>query len=273
MMKNKRIIVSGFVAVLILACACPVSGLLPTSTDSTELPPTLSPALPTISPNNNLPKILSNPATQPSPKDIPPTATATNDSVSTEKIIYSDDFSVESEEMETYSDENGIVETRDGAYAVLSTSDVWNWGNSKSEFSNVVIEFDATLIQGPANNNAGIGIVCRLSGREDESIDGYLLAISSDGYYSISIAEAGTLNPLVNWTSSDAIHTGKVTNHIRATCNNSELSLEVNGQLLANATSANGNLASGTIAFAAISYEEAEPVAEVHFDNLTISEP
>ena len=268
MYKNKKVAVSVVTAVIMLACACPVSGLLPT--DDQPAQPGLTPGLPTIltlPPTPNVPKILitTNPATQP---PIP-------DSIDLEpgKIIYTDDFSTPSPEMESYSDDNGIVETRDGVYVVQSTNDVWNWGNSISEFSDIVIEFDATLVQAPSNHNAGIGVICRLIGREDDSIDGYMFAISGDGYYSISIAEAGTLNPLIDWTPSNVINTGKTTNHVRATCNGSELYLEVNGQLIANTTAVNANLTPGTFAFAAISYEETEPVAEVHFDNLTISEP
>jgi len=45
--------------------------------------------------------------------------------------------------------------------------------------------------------------------------------------------------------------------------------LEVNGKILATA----GGPQSGKFALAAISFETDEQVAEVHFDNLTISEP
>jgi len=49
--------------------------------------------------------------------------------------------------------------------------------------------------------------------------------------------------------------------------------LEVNGKILATAITTASGPQSGKFAFAAISFETDEQVAEVHFDNLTISEP
>lgn len=188
-------------------------------------------------------------------------------------FLFADDFSVPGVEMETYSDENGSVETRDGVYIVRSLGDLWHWGRSTTEFDNTVIEFDATLISGPANNNAGFGVVCRLTEHEDTSVDGYMLAISGDGYYTIRSVTASSMSPLVDWSFSDAVKQGNETNRVRATCNGSELKLEVNGQLLASATTIANGATSGALAFAAISFEDTEPIAEIHFDNLVVSQP
>jgi len=274
MHKNNRLALVILTATIMLSCACPVSGILPFGYKPSDPTPSsipfgekslgLTPGLPTFPTIPATQPVFTNPTQIKQPTSVP---------IDTDNIIYSDNFSVESLEFKSFTDENGYIETRDGAFVVRSTNNVWNWGNSESEFEDVVIDFDAILVKGPTNFNAGIGVICRLTGREDDSIDGYMLAISSDGYYSISVAEAGTLNPIVNWTSTNKILTGKVTNHIRATCNGSRLSLEANGQLLATTTATNNNLTMGSVAFAAISYEEAEPVAEVHFDNLIISSP
>ena len=62
-------------------------------------------------------------------------------------------------------------------------------------------------------------------------------------------------------------------NHIRATCNGSDLTLEVNGQVIGTANAIPGGGTSGAIAFAAISFESAEPSAEVQFDNMVVAQP
>ncbi len=253
MNKKTRSTVSVLAAVFLLACACPVSGL---------------PAL-NGQPTANIPSI---PTTQ---LQIP-TTEAQIPTVAPQQfteIIYKDDFSVTSAELETYTDDTGSVETKDGFYVVRALSDLWNWGRSTSEYANTVIEFEATLVTGPSNNNAGIGVICRLHTQDDKSINGYLLGISGDGFYSIRNISSGTMSPLVDWTSSDVINQGTATNKIRATCNGSDLTLEVNDVVLATANTVADGSTSGSFAFAAVSFETAEPTAEVHFDNLVISQP
>ncbi|MCE9647872.1 MAG: hypothetical protein K8S20_17900 [Chloroflexi bacterium] len=246
MNKRTRLTTSLIAAVILLACACPVSGLPALGNQPT-------PAAPGI------------PATQlQAPTAVPQQIG---------EVIYSDDFSANSSELESFSDETGAVETRNGAYVVQSTGDLWNWGRSTSEYTDTVIEFDVTLVTGPANNNAGMGVICRLHSREDNSIDGYLLGISGDGFYSIRSISSGSMTPLVDWTSADVINQGNATNKIRATCNGSDLRLEVNGELVASASTVAGGSASGSFAFAAVSFETSEPNSEVHFDNLVISKP
>lgn len=246
MTKRNRLTISMIAGILLLACACPVSSLPAIGNQPTASAPVI-------------------PATQPQI----PTATPQQNT----GILYSDDFSAKSSELESYSDESGSVETKDGVYIVRSISDLWNWGRSSSDFADTVIEFDIALVTGPANNNAGFGVICRMHTRDDNSIDGYLLGISGDGYYSIRSISSGTMSPLVDWTFSDSIHQGTESNKIRATCNGSELRLEVNGVLAASANTVTGDASSGSFAFAAVSFETAEPIAEVHFDNLVISQP
>ncbi len=245
MNKKNRLTISIIVAIILLACACPATSLPVINDQPTATIPALPPTQPEI-----------------------PTAIPQSTSV-----LYSDDFSVESSELETFSDDSGSAETKDGAYVVRSTGELWNWGRSDSEFSDTVIEFDATIAIGPANNNSGAGVICRMRSRDDNSIDGYLLAISSDGFYSIRSIIASSMSPLVDWTYSDTINQGNQENKIHATCNGSELKLEVNGELLATASTDASGPQSGGFAFAAVSFEANEPVTEAHFDNLVVSNP
>lgn len=192
----------------------------------------------------------------------------------TANVLFTDDFTVApSAEMEEYSGDDGFTGTQNGIYIVRATSDVWQWGKSNSTFQNTVVEVDVAMATGPANNNAGFGVICRLTEREDTSVDGYMLAISGDGYYTIRSITAGSMSPLVDWAYSDVINQGITVNKVRATCNGTDLRLEVNGQLVASATTIPGGSESGSIAFSAISFETDQPVAEGHFDNLVVSEP
>ena len=253
MNKNTRLAISVITAVVLLACACPASSLPFLNSTPTPYVPPVIPTLPPLQPTQAL---------VPTLVPLPPTG-----------ILFSDNFDAQSTEMETFSDESGSAGTQGGVYVLRSTGDVWNWGRSESQFANLIIETDIKMTFGPANNNAGMGVICRMHTREDTTIDGYLLAISADGYYSIRSITAGTMNPLVDWTFSDVIKQGGETNKIRATCNNNDLILEVNGQQLATASANAGGPPTGSIAFAAVSFESSDPVAEVNFDNLVVSNP
>jgi hypothetical protein len=249
MNKKNRTAFVGVAALVLLACACPVSSL--TSTGNEE--PTAV-------------QILIN-------TPIPTTTPAIPTSAPVGEVLFTDDFSVESIEMESYSDENGSVETKDGVYVVRAISDLWHWGRSASQFDNTVIEVDVAMSYGPSNDNAGFGVVCRLSEREDTSIDGYMFAITADGYYTIRSITSSSMSPLVDYTFSSVINQGTGTNRIRATCNGDSLKFEVNGETVATATATLEGSNFGSIAFAAISFEDLEPIVEVHFDNLVVGKP
>lgn len=246
MNKTNRLTIFFVTTVLALACSTLTQGLPATEETPTNEPFSIStiPVLPTDT-------------TVPVPAN----------------LLFSDDFSVQSAELETFSDDNGSTETRDGVYVVRAISDLWHWGRSASQFSDTVIEFDVKMAAGPSNNNVGFGAICRLSEREDTSIDGYMLAISADGYYTIRSITSSSMSPLVDWSYSDVVKQGSATNKIRATCSGSDLKLEVNGATLAEASTISGGSSFGSIAFAAISFESENRLAEVHFDNLVVSSP
>lgn len=246
MNKNTRIFLAFVTVIVALACNALAPGGEPSPTSAPII--ATIPALPTAVPTSAQPVLPAN-------------------------TIFSDDFSVPSIEMETYSGEDGSSGTENGVYVVRSTGELWQWGKSQTELADATVEVEARMQSGPANNNVGFGVVCRLAEREDTSVDGYMLAISADGYYTIRSISASNMSPLVDWSYSDAVNQGNAVNRLRVTCNGSELKLEVNGQMLASAAAIAGGSASGAIAFSAISFETDSPFAEVHFDNLVVSQP
>lgn len=252
MKKRNQVTIALIAAIVMLACACPVSGLIPGG----EEQPT--PGLPFV------------PATEAPSIDIAPTTEA---QAPVGNVLFSDDFNSPSAEMETYTGDGGSAGTENGVYVLRSTADLWQWGKSNSEFADVVVDVDVTMTAGPSNNNAGFGVVCRLAEAADTSVNGYMLAISGDGYYTIRVITASNMTALVEWAPSDVINQGYDTNHLRVTCNGSELKLEVNGELIASANTTADGSTSGAVAFAAISFETDQPVAEAQFDNLVVSQP
>ena len=139
------------------------------------------------------------------------------------------------------------------------------WGNAPQEFTDVIVDVDASQISAPQNDNNGYGITCR----QQSDGDGYLLRISGDGFHAIHRILEGEFTPLVEWASSDVINQGDAQNQIRAICNGSQLILIVNGQELARATDA--TFRSGEIGLTATSFE-ADPT-EIHFDNVQVTAP
>lgn len=244
MTKNIRLTIGIIAAIILPACIFPATSL-PAIDDQAATSVSVLP-------------------TQPETPTVIPTTT---------NILLNDDFSMESAELENFSNESGSVETKDGAYVVRTTGELWKWGRTESDFGDTIIEFDTVIAIGPTNNNAGVGVICRLQTRGDNSVDGYLFAISGDGFYSIHNIASSSMDPLVHWTYSDTINQGSLENKIRATCNGSELKLEVNGKILATASIEVNGSQPGGLAFAAVSFDNAEPVIEAHFDNLVVTKP
>ncbi len=180
--------------------------------------------------------------------------------------IFQDDFSDKGSGWEVGDYDSGSVGYKSGVYSVASEElEMVMWGVANRSFDNVIIDVDATQISaGPDSDNA-YGIVCREQGNGD----GYYLRVSGDGYYSIAKAMGEEFEALVEWAESDAIRQGNASNHIRAICDGSTLTLFVNGQRLA--TAEDSAFASGDIALTATTYEADS--SEVHFDNLVVTKP
>lgn len=181
-------------------------------------------------------------------------------------VIYRDDFEQLDSGWEIGDYESGSVGYEDGAYVVTASGDGDTmWGVGNLSFEDVIIDVDATQVAAPDNDNNDYGIVCREQGNGD----GYYLLIAGDGSYAIIKSNEGGFNPLVDWSTSEAIRQGNATNHIRAVCEGSTLTLFANGQRLA--TTVDTEFVEGDIALTATSYETAP--TEIHFDNLVVRRP
>jgi hypothetical protein len=181
-------------------------------------------------------------------------------------VILSDDFSDSNSGWEVGDYPGGTVGYGDGVYEVVSFGDSKvMWGISKEQYSNVVIEVEATQVEAPSSNNNDYGVMCRVQ----ENGDGYSLLVSGDGYYAIQVSVDGNFTALVDWTESGKIEKGNATNEIKAICDGENLTLYVNGSKLAEAT--DSTFSEGFVSMAATSYESSSTT--INFDNLVLREP
>ncbi len=179
--------------------------------------------------------------------------------------LYEDNFDAPSG-WDVYEDEDTWAEYVEGGYRLgVKSPDFVTWGNPEDlpQFSDFRIEVDAWQVQGPLDNNLGIAV--RYQGNDDSF---YWFQISSDGFYSVDLLQAGEWRSLAGWQQSPAIQQGLgMSNHLALDCDGSEFDFSVNGTLLTSVT--DSTLAAGSIGLAAGAFAEAGVV--VQFDNLRVT--
>jgi hypothetical protein len=181
-------------------------------------------------------------------------------------VLLKDDFSSSNSGWEVGEFVDGDVGYGNGYYFVKSAEiNKTIWGVAGKNYTDVVIDIDASQTSAGPDNNNDYGVACRVQ----ENGDGYYLLISGDGYYSIFKGAGDTFTPLSDWEESGDINQGNANNHIQASCIGSDLVLMVNGKTLASAS--DSDFPNGDIAMTATTYEN-QPV-EVHFDNVAVTKP
>ncbi len=138
------------------------------------------------------------------------------------------------------------------------------WSSPSRRLGDVDMTFESTIAKG-GNSNTNFGAVCRDGGNSNF----YWFGMTGDGQYIIVRSVNGKQTPLINWTRTSAVHTGKTTNTIRVICSGDKLQLTVNGRILA--TLKDDNLKKGAFGLAAGTF--AQPDSTVTFDNLTVKLP
>ncbi len=181
--------------------------------------------------------------------------------------LFSDNFADESSGWEIGDYSGGRVGYWNGAYYVTSLGDGQTmWGMANRGFGDVAIKVRSQQVSAPGNDNNDYGVICRAN----PDGEGYFFLISGDGYFAILRGDANEqFENLIDWTSSTVINQGNSANDILATCDGDNLSLHVNGELLASVK--DSRYSSGDIALTATSYEETS--TEIHFDDLKVDRP
>lgn len=177
-------------------------------------------------------------------------------------VLFQDDF------LDSKSGWNrgGGTDYADGVYHILvAESQTKVWANPGKRFTDVIIEVDAKTLAGPEDND--FGVQCRV--RDNENY--YFFLISADGFQVIgkvlrgepAFLSADVMQP------SDAVVKGYENNHLRVACVGQELTLTVNGTLVAQAS--DDSFPDGDVGLMAGSYVEGG--VEVLFDNFKVTQP
>lgn len=181
-------------------------------------------------------------------------------------ILFQDDFADPTSGWDQINEENGITDYTDGAYRIfVNTIGTDVWANPGLSFNDVRVEADATKVGGDDDND--FGVICRYQGPENF----YFFIISSDGYYGIGKVSGGQqkLIGMESMPPSEIILKGDATNHLRADCIGSKLSLYVNDQFLVQAE--DSEFTSGDVGVMAGTLES--PGTDIRFDNFVVSKP
>ncbi len=154
-----------------------------------------------------------------------------------------------------------------GVYRMQARGSGYIWGLNAAMHDNVMIEVQAQQ-QSDDSNNA-YGVMCRADPSNDG--DGYYFLISGDGYWSIRRSSGDGVEPLVEFTRSDAIRRDQSLNTLRAICVDDYLALYVNDQFVGEARD---RLYSAGFAgmIVAAAGDDGEANVDIAFDNLRIVE-
>ena len=221
-MKTKLIAVVSILVLAVLACGLP-------SGSATKPAATVAPVatIPAAQPTATAP------ATQPPATAAPQSSGSAG--AKSGSVLFHDDFSNPSSGWDQTSDSDGSTDYANGGYRILvNTTNLVIWANPNQTFQNDVrIEVDATKSAGPDTN--AFGVICRYNDKDNF----YRFLITSDGYAGISKIIKGDVTVI---SSADGkiqtvnnINKGTASNHIRADCIGSTLTLYVNGNQVATA--------------------------------------
>ena len=182
-------------------------------------------------------------------------------------LPWSDDFSDPSSGWQTESDSSAQVEYRDDKLRILvKTTNRLAWAFAGHEFSDFHLTVNATQTSGPDDNM--YGVLVRIKDRDNF----YRFSVSGDGYYMVDKRTGGEWELLTpEWPESDAIHTGNGSTNVLEVVGQGEMmTFLVNGVQLVQVQDSDHRtgdigLYAGTLYL--------EPNVEIHFDDLSITEP
>jgi hypothetical protein len=184
-------------------------------------------------------------------------------------ILFQDKFTDTSSGWDRSTNDYGVTDYTSGGYHInVIQPNAYAFANPYQTFQNDVrIEVDATKVGGPDDN--AFGVQCRY-----QDVDNYYyFYISSDGYAGIGIDNAGTKTIISatdgNLHADSSINQGATTNHIRADCIGSTLTLFVNGTQVATAT--DSTFSGGDVGLVVKTYDTAG--ADILFSNFYVYKP
>lgn len=189
------------------------------------------------------------------------------DSPRQNQILFRDDFSDPESGWDRIQDADGINDYHEGGYRIrINKLNTYFWSNPGLNFTDVIIEVDATKYGGPDMND--MGVICRYVNSQNF----YFFTVSSDGYYGISKlvnGEESLIGMQELQFNEMVIKTGNATNHLQVACIGDNLTLSVNGQTLADVK--DSSFQSGDVGLIAGTYDQTG--VDILFDNFVVMKP
>ncbi|MBX3048274.1 MAG: trypsin-like peptidase domain-containing protein [Anaerolineales bacterium] len=178
--------------------------------------------------------------------------------------IYFDDFSSTSTGWNESNDQEFARYYLNGRYYMeVMPTESYSLSVQSGSIEDVVLNVDVNIEQ--PSHQGDVGLLCRYIDADNY----YALEVSEDGYYSIWKMVDGEFNELVKWTTSSLIPTDSEPFALNASCEGAQLSLGINGELLA--TTTDTDLTSGRVGLFAGTLDHGGLV--VSFDNFEVLAP
>lgn len=181
-------------------------------------------------------------------------------------LLFSDDFNNPLSGWDFRRDLDAITDYADGEFVIyVGRPDTALWSNANRYMTDVRIEVDARQVAGPDHNL--YGVICRYQDADNF----YRFVIAGDGYAGITKRSHGDVIVISgpHLAISPAVQLGTATNHLEAVCQGPQLSLLVNGELVAQAW--DGEFPAGDTGL--IASAGMDPGVEIRFDNYSVSLP
>jgi hypothetical protein len=192
-------------------------------------------------------------------------ATSPVESTPAVETLFEDNFDDPASGWDVWEETDTWAGYADGGYRLgVKVPDYVAWGTitPTMQLSDFIIEVEAQLLEGPVDNNYGL-----LVRYQDDGESFYWFEISSDGYYSVDLLQAGEWTTLVDWESTNAIQQGTgTTNRLKLICAGDQFVFYVNDVYLTEVK--DSTFADGSVGLAAGDFDHGGVV--VHFDNLKI---
>lgn len=138
---------------------------------------------------------------------------------------------------------------------------VWD-ALENQEFENIAVNVDVNIEQPTVAGD--IGVLCRYQDEDNH----YALEVTEDGYYTIWKRINGEVITIVDWAQSELIPIDGSPFVLNASCDGAQLSVGINGNLLATGTDT--DLSSGSVGLFAGTWDN--PGLVVSFDNFEVIE-
>lgn len=182
------------------------------------------------------------------------------------EVIFQDDFARSDSGWDRYSDDLYTADYMAGAYVIrVNGSNMTAWSLPHLDLKDVLIRVEGSWKAGPLDNV--YGVICRYQNPENF----IFFMVSSDGYAGIGRYVSGEKELLNHETllPSESISFFEEPNLIQAACIDDKLSLWVNGDFVAEATSQEQD--SGDVGLIVGTYDEGG--VEIQFDNFSTLMP